>query len=347
MHRILNVDDTAALRYAKSKALRHAGFTVFDASTGREALSLVANEKPDLVLLDVKLPDMSGHDVCQVIKKAYPGTMVMQVSASFIGTADRVRGLELGADAYLAEPLSSEELIANVHALLRLKDAEAQKELLLQQKELLFRELNHRVKNNLQLISSLLSVQSRRIGDPAAREEFRTAQQRVRAIASLHSRLYQSMDGVEAVEMHHYLRDLVDQLRALLLAERGEIRLAFSSDDFAVDVDRATSIGLIVNELVSNAAKHAFANAPAGNIAVELTVSDGICTLTVADDGGGREIGDTDEGAGVGMKLVGLFAAQLDGTVTEESGRGLRVIVAFPLDRQAVRAENPASETVA
>jgi len=181
MHRIVNVDDTAALRYAKGKVLRHAGFTVFDAGTGREALSLIAAEKPDLVLLDVALPDMSGLDVCEVIKKTYPGTMVIQVSASFVQSGDRVRGLENGADAYLVEPLSPAELVANVHALLRLKDAEAQKELLLQQKELLFRELNHRVKNNLQLISSLLSVQSRRISDPTAREEFKIAQQRVRA----------------------------------------------------------------------------------------------------------------------------------------------------------------------
>ena len=90
MHRILNVDDTTALRYAKGKVLRQAGFTVSDAGSGREALSLIASERPDLVLLDVKLPDMSGLDVCQVIKKTYPGTMVIQVSASFVQSADGI-----------------------------------------------------------------------------------------------------------------------------------------------------------------------------------------------------------------------------------------------------------------
>jgi two-component sensor histidine kinase len=339
MHRIVNVDDTAALRYAKGKVLRHAGFTVFDAGTGREALSLIAAEKPDLVLLDVALPDMSGLDVCEVIKKTYPGTMVIQVSASFVQSGDRVRGLENGADAYLVEPLSPAELVANVHALLRLKDAEAQKELLLQQKELLFRELNHRVKNNLQLISSLLSVQSRRISDPTAREEFKIAQQRVRAIASLHSRLYQSMDGIEAVDIHYYLRDLVDQLRALLLAERPTVRLSLSSDDIHLDVDRATSIGPIVNELISNAAKYAFADGAAGSVDVELRIRDERCILSVADNGGGRRTSDGGETDGVGLKLVSLFAAQLDGTIRESNGDGLRTEVEFPLKRHVPKPE--------
>jgi two-component sensor histidine kinase len=332
MHRILNVDDTAALRYAKGKVLRQAGFTVFDAANGRDALSLVAAERPDLVLLDVKLPDMSGLDVCQVVKKTYPGTMVIQVSATYVDKVDRVRGLDRGADAYLVEPLSPEELIANVQALLRLRDAEAQKVLLLQQKELLFRELNHRVKNNLQLVSSLLSVQSRRIKDPAAREEFKTAQQRVRAIASLHTRLYQSDDGIDAVEMHEYLRELTDQLRALLLAERSNVRLDFRCEPFSVNVDRATSIGLIVNELISNAAKHAFPSGASGTISVGLSVVDGRCILSVADNGAGRRASDDDPG--VGLKLVNLFATQLDGTVTEEGGSGLCVTVRFPLRRE-------------
>jgi two-component sensor histidine kinase len=338
MRRILNVDDTPALRYAKGKVLRQAGFTVFEAENGREALRLVAAEKPDLVLLDVKLPDMSGLDVCQVVKKTYPGTMVIQVSASFVESADRVRGLDTGADAYLTEPLSAEELIANVHALLRLKEAEAQKEQLIRQKELLFRELNHRVKNNLQLISSLLNVQSRRINDPAAREEFRTAQQRVRAIASLHSQLYRSDDAIDSVNMHHYLRELTDQLRGLLLAERRNVRLTFICEDFSVNVDQATSVGLIVNELVSNAAKHAFAEGASGTIMVQLSVDDRVCTLSVSDDGIGRK--ESDDEAGVGLNLVNLFVSQIDGEIRTESGRGMRFTICFPVRDGASAAPN-------
>jgi PAS domain S-box-containing protein len=124
--RILNVDDDPANLYAKSRILRHAGFEVLEASLGNDALALVAAEQPDLVLLDVNMPDISGYEVCRRIKNT-PSTasiVVIQLSASFVQTSDRLRGLQGGADAYLTEPLQPEELVANVKALLRLRWAE-------------------------------------------------------------------------------------------------------------------------------------------------------------------------------------------------------------------------------
>lgn len=339
MRRLLNVDDTEGLRYAKTRALQRAGFTVLEAATGKEALDLVAQEKPDLVLLDVKLPDVSGLEICKIIKKNHPGTMILQISATFVQPADRVRGLDIGADAYLTEPLSPEELVANVRALLRLKDAESQKEILARQKELLFKELNHRVKNNLQLISSLLNAQSRRITDPKAREEFRTAQQRVRTIASLHARLYRDDSYIGAVNVKRYLGELSEQLKTLMLAERPNVSLTARGDDFSIDIDRATSVGLIINELVSNAAKHAFRDGQAGTIFVELAQKGGLCTLCVADDGRGRHEKESQD-SGLGLKLVELFAQQMDGTVSQESTPGLRVTVKFPLDRRSPEPED-------
>jgi len=123
---ILNVDDTAASRYLKSRTLRLAGFQVHEGCTGEEALRRVAELKPDVVLLDVRLPDMSGIDVCRRIK-ADPATasvLIIQTSATYLEASDRVRGLEGGADSYLIEPIDSEELVANVRAMLRLRRAE-------------------------------------------------------------------------------------------------------------------------------------------------------------------------------------------------------------------------------
>jgi len=121
---ILNVDDTEGARYAKGRSLRHAGFEVIDAPCGREALALVEQLRPPLVVLDVHMPDISGIEVCKIIKQRWPLTMVLQTSATFITAADRVRGLEGGADAYLIEPIEPEELVATVRALLRLHTAE-------------------------------------------------------------------------------------------------------------------------------------------------------------------------------------------------------------------------------
>ncbi|HLY79943.1 MAG TPA: response regulator [Caulobacteraceae bacterium] len=121
---ILNVDDTDAIRYAKTRALKSAGYAVIEASGGREALDLVASARPALALLDVKLPDMSGIEVCKIIKRDFPGTLVLQISATFRTSSDRAFGLQAGADSYLTQPVSPGELAAAVEALLRMRRAE-------------------------------------------------------------------------------------------------------------------------------------------------------------------------------------------------------------------------------
>jgi PAS domain S-box-containing protein len=125
---VLNVDDYEPGRYSRSRVLRTAGFTVLEASSGREALELVRAARPQIVLLDVNLPDMSGFEVCQRIK-ADPDLaqiLVLHLSATSVSTESKVKGLAAGADSYFAEPVDPDELIANVHALLRLKRAEEQ-----------------------------------------------------------------------------------------------------------------------------------------------------------------------------------------------------------------------------
>jgi PAS domain S-box-containing protein len=123
---ILNVDDNDGARYAKSRILSRAGFVVIEAANGTEALERARDSLPDLVLLDVKLPDINGFEVCRQIKAA-PETaaiLVLQTSAAAVQSIDRIRGLDGGADSYLIEPIEPAELIAHVRALLRVRRAE-------------------------------------------------------------------------------------------------------------------------------------------------------------------------------------------------------------------------------
>lgn len=117
---ILNVDDYEAGRYASSRVLRQAGFAVVEAATGADALKL-ALQRPDLIVLDVHLPDMDGFEVCRQLKRDRRTAQipVLQMSAAYRGAGDRARGLEGGADAYLAQPVEPRELVATVHSLLR------------------------------------------------------------------------------------------------------------------------------------------------------------------------------------------------------------------------------------
>jgi CheY-like chemotaxis protein/nitrogen-specific signal transduction histidine kinase len=124
---ILNVDDDQAGRYAVGRQLKQAGYEVTDAETGLEALRLISELKPDLVLLDVRLPDIDGFEVCRRIREQPPeigSTPVIQLSASYFDTRSKVKGLETGADAYLTEPVEPPILVATIQSVLRIRRAE-------------------------------------------------------------------------------------------------------------------------------------------------------------------------------------------------------------------------------
>jgi len=123
---ILNVEDYDGSREATSALLRREGFEVVEAASGAEALKLAKDASAQLVLLDVNLPDMSGHEVCRRLKADHitSSIPVLQISGSFVTGEDRVRGLESGADAYLVKPVEAQELVATIKALLRMREAE-------------------------------------------------------------------------------------------------------------------------------------------------------------------------------------------------------------------------------
>jgi len=126
--RILNVDDTEAKRYVTSRTLRNAGFEVIEANTGQECLEVAVAEHPDLVVLDVLLPDLHGFEVCHRLKSD-PRTRnipVLHLSASFTRPEDRVKGYDQGADAYMSQPVDPAEFVATIKSLLRMVDAERQ-----------------------------------------------------------------------------------------------------------------------------------------------------------------------------------------------------------------------------
>jgi len=121
---VINVDDQDAQRYVKSRDLRLAGFVVIEARNGAEALRLVDQHRPPVVLLDVQLPDINGFEVCRFIKQKWPQVMVLMTSATFTSPTDRSLGLDAGADSYLVQPSEPIELAAGINALLRLYRSE-------------------------------------------------------------------------------------------------------------------------------------------------------------------------------------------------------------------------------
>lgn len=190
----------------------------------------------------------------------------------------------------------------------------------LAEKILLLKEVHHRVKNNLQIISSLLDLQSDSIPDEQSRRYLRESQNRVRSMALIHERLYAS-GSLSTIDFGDYITDLTQYLFSSYAVDRKRISLHIQAGDCTLDIDRAIPCGLIVNELISNALKHAFPCAERGNIDVIVSVDEKeMVTLTVSDTGIGLPAGlDIRKTHSLGLQLVEMLVRQLRGRIRMES----------------------------
>jgi two-component sensor histidine kinase len=201
----------------------------------------------------------------------------------------------------------------------------------LREKELLLKEIHHRVKNNLQVISSLLSLQAAQIEDPNAREVFKDSQARVHSIALLHEKLYRS-DELARIDMDAYLKELTRDLMQTYGAAAEQIDVVTDAHGVTVAVDMAVPSALIVNELVTNAMKHAFiGRTKGGRVRITMTKSGGRIDLVVADDGVGLPWGaDWQHAPTLGLRIVRTLTRQLDGELRIEKADGTRCTITFP-----------------
>jgi len=211
------------------------------------------------------------------------------------------------------------------------KKTEEQIQASLYEKEVLLKEVHHRVKNNLQFIASLLSMQARRIADPASLEVFVNSQSRVHSMALIHERLYKS-DSLAEIDFEDYVRMLVKDLLASHVVQPEAIRVDVDMDRIPLKLDAAVPCGLIVNELVTNALKHAFPDGRRGTIRIGFNQTNGVFVLAVRDDGAGLpEDAETRKTTSLGLRLVQILTEQLEGDIALQSdGRGTEAIITFP-----------------
>ena len=215
----------------------------------------------------------------------------------------------------------------------------------LRQRDLLMAEIHHRVKNNLQIVASLLNLQAGRLRDPAARAEFGTARDRVQALATLHRHLYTNRT-FEAIALRPFLEELCQQLFSALGETPGRrIALVIEAPELEIVTDQAVSLALLVTEAVTNSIKHAFPEDARGTVTIAVRTEPGApgsesedgddVLLAIRDDGQGMEE-DEDGGGGIGMTLIRGFAQHLGGEIARHPGaeRGTELSLRFPLRRR-------------
>lgn len=363
---VLNINDSASNRYFVSRVLKSAGWTVLEAETGAEGLDKARAHKPDLVVLDIKLPDMSGHEVCRLLK-ADPETahiLVIQTSATFVTSEGKARGLESGADQYLTQPFEAIELIAMVRGLFRLyeKEAEAREkaEALREadrRKDEFLAMLAHELRNPLSAIMTATTLLEGLELPSMGHRLSATIGRQTRHLARLVDDL---LDVARITSRKIQLRREPLDLRALL--ERfvaGEAAGLTKSHRMAVHIadepmwvhGDATRLEQIFSNLVSNAVKYSEAGA---NIAISLSPSrrgdKRFVMLKVRDTGVGiasenldsvfdlffqvdSSLARSQSGLGIGLTLVKRLVEMHDGAVSVTSdgvGRGAEFRIELP-----------------
>jgi PAS domain S-box-containing protein len=201
----------------------------------------------------------------------------------------------------------------------------------LDEKEALLKEIHHRVKNNLQIISSLLNLQSEHVTNKKALEALMESQSRVRSMALIHEQLYRSKD-LARIDFGQYVRDLTSHIFRTYSVHASNVQLQLQIEEVTLPIDKAIPCGMIVNELVSNSLKYAFPKREGGHIRITIRSNDGrLLLLGVEDDGIGfpPDI-DIPNATSLGLRLVRTLTDQLKGIVTLEREHGTRFAIRFP-----------------
>ena len=209
----------------------------------------------------------------------------------------------------------------------------AKVEVLNGQKDLLLREIHHRVKNNLQMVSSLLSLQSDFIEDDAALDAIQMGRSRVRSMAIIHQRLYMRHEVDTAVSAREYLNQLITELMQTLNVDGTKLRLDKQIEDIELDIDRLIPLGLVANEVITNTMKYAFTDRQHGRLSVGFRRDGDWLELLIKDDGRGLEREFDPDGNSFGSLLIRTFTEQLDGTLEVLGTDGTSVRLRFPAEK--------------
>jgi len=213
------------------------------------------------------------------------------------------------------------EILCIGNDITRIKNAERFLKDSLQEKKILLKEIHHRVKNNLQVVSGLMNLQSMFVKDPKAKEIFKESENRIVSMSLIHEYLHRST-ALAKVSCRAYIQDLTDSLYRSYNIHGKKIGLEVDIEDFELSLDTSVPCGLIINELVTNALIHAFPENKSGLVTVTFRLrEDGRCSLTVRDNGIGMSEAELEKKRSLGLKLVWLLAEQLNADL-DFSGKG-------------------------
>ncbi len=340
---VLFVDDNETIRQLYRRILeKHVNY-LYIAENGSHGLELYMKHKPDLVITDMVMPVMNGLEMVKEIKKIAPDAKFVVMSA-YSEKDSFIESIHLGVDGYLMKPVEAKKLLSLIDEFAGItlmkweleakekKRAEAEEFLKksLAEKDVLLREVHHRVKNNMQIISSILSMQSRSIDEPRLKEVLQESQNRIHSMALIHENLYNNK-SLANIMFSTYIKSLTGNIARTYSNIQTNVQFDYQIDTAYLPMDIAIPCGLIINELISNSFKYAFLNRSAGVISIHFkNIIDDEYILTVSDNG----VGIPDEvnifkTKSLGMKILHKLVQQIDGELKSDFTNGTKFIIQF------------------
>lgn len=329
---IMVVEDNTAdvlLIQEMLKEINNTYFKIVTTDRLNKALNQISKDDFDAILLDLGLVDSQGIETFRMVKQQSPELPVIILS----GRDDEdfaTEAVKEGAQDYLVKGQVDGRLMArSIRYAIERKHAEEKLKKALKEKELLIKEIHHRVKNNLMMISGLLNLQSQYIHDQDDLQLFRESQFRANSMALIHERLYKSED-LKSIDFDIYIRKLVVDLFRTYVVNSDLLKLNIDVDDIMLDIDSAIPLGLIVNELLSNSLKHAFPDGREGEIHISFHFKDNRFFLVISDNGiGFPEDLDYRNTSTLGLRIVNLLTDQIGGEIELNRDGGTEFRISF------------------
>jgi len=362
--RLLHVEDSLSDATFTERALTKAGYTVYSERVvnAREMRAALAKQSWDLIIADYRLPEFDAPSALSLLQASGQDIPFIVVSGA-MGEDLAVAMMKAGAQDYLLKDdlarlaPAVEREIRDARTRRQREEAETalseseqrftaqrialeRQTALLEQRETMLREIHHRVKNNMQVMSSLLNLQSRVSSIPAISKMLQDNQNRIQSMALLHEILYQSED-LALVDFSKYVRRMADHLFRSYGVDNRQIRLHTDLDAVALELDDALPCGLLISEVVSNSLKHGFPEGREGEVRIVLRPESATTlSLVLSDDGVGLPDDlDWTTSRSLGLRLVRALAQQLQADLDIRSQGGTEVKLVFAASRKGSYAE--------
>jgi len=340
---ILFVDDNESIRKLYQRLLEKHVNHFYIARNGHQGLELYKEHRPDMVITDINMPVMDGLEMVREIKQVDPNAKIVVMSAYNV-KENFIESINLGVDGYLMKPVEAKKLLSLIDEFAGItmmkweleskerkrREAEEFLKKSLEEKEVLLREVHHRVKNNMQIISSILRMQSRTIDDPKLKDFLQESQNRIHSMALIHENLYNN-DTLANIKFSNYVQSLSGNIARTFANQKATVRFDFQIEDAYLPIDAAIPCGLIINELISNSFKYAFVDRTQGLICIHFNRQpNDHYRLTVCDDGGGiaKDL-DITKTKSLGLKIIHKLVKQIDGEMETDFSNGTKFIITF------------------